>query len=150
MSPLAERSDRLLSVFQRRAATAGGAWRRSRQFCLAGRASSQSRMLVTLRSVSKGRNHGFANRDKSRARPFDTGALTTDASTFEEQRQGIGEQIGLRNPGIPAELRQTAGMRGLESLDDASPRMIAPSHPNRRIAHVAPAAIADGALGPAT
>ena len=107
-------------------------------------------MFATLRSVSKGRNHGFADRDKSRARPFNASTLTTYASTFEKQRQGVGEQIGLRNPGIPAEPRQAVALRRLEFLDYASRRMIALGQLDRRIGHVAAAAIAERALGAAT
>jgi hypothetical protein len=107
-------------------------------------------VLATLRSVSKGRNHGFADRDKSRAWPFDAGALATYAGTFEKQRQGIGEQIGLCDPGGSAKPRQAVALRRLECLDDASRRMIALSQLNRRIGYVAAAAIADRALCAAT
>jgi hypothetical protein len=107
-------------------------------------------MFATLRSVSKGRNHGFADRDKSRARPFNASTLTTYAGTFEKQRQGVGEQIGLRNPGIPAEPRQAVALRRLEFLDDVSRRMIALGQLDRHIGHVAAAAIAARALGAAT
>ena len=107
-------------------------------------------MFAIVRSVSKGRNHGFADRDKSCARPFDASTLATYAGTFEKQRQGVGEQIGLRNPGIPAEPRQAVELRRLEFLDDVSRRMIALGQLDRHIGHVAAAAIAARALGAAT
>jgi hypothetical protein len=107
-------------------------------------------MFAILRSVSKGCNHGFADRDKSCAWPFDAGALATYPGSLEEQRQGVGEQIGLRNPGIPAESRQSVALHRLECLDDASRRMIALGELNRRVGHVAAAAVAARALGAAT
>jgi hypothetical protein len=54
-------------------------------------------MFATVRSVSKGRNHGFADRDKSRARPFNADALTTYAGTFEKQTFAFGWPSG-RSP----------------------------------------------------
>jgi hypothetical protein len=131
------------------AATAGGAPRKPRQFGLAGRVARQARMLALLRSSSKGRNHCFADRDKSRAWPFDTGALAADAGTFEEQRQGVGQQIGFRNPGASTEARQAIALRRLEFLDYASRRMIALGQLDRRIGQVAAAAIAEHAFGAA-
>jgi hypothetical protein len=87
VTALAELFDGLSNTFQRRAAAGGRAWRRPRYFRFAGRVSRRSNMFATLRSVSKGRNHGFADRDKSRARPFNASTLTTYAGTFEKQRQ---------------------------------------------------------------
>ncbi len=147
--PCTELSDGLSSALQYRAAI-GRAWRRPRHFCFADYISSRSRMFATLCSVGKGRDHGFADLDKSRARSFDAGALATYASTFEKQRQGVGEQISLRNPGLAAEPCQAIALSRLEGFDDASRRMIALGQFDRRIGHVAAAAIADRALGAAT
>ena len=37
---------------------------------------------------------------ESRARPLDADALPADAGAFEQQRQSVGEQFGLRDPGF--------------------------------------------------
>jgi hypothetical protein len=147
--PCTELSNGLSSALRCRAAI-DRAWRRPRHFCFADCISCRSQMFATLCSVGKGRDYGFADLDKSRARSFDAGALAAYASAFEKQRQGVGEQIGLRDPRLTAEPRQAVALRGLECLDDAPRRMIAIGQFDRRIDHIAATAVADRALGTAS
>ena len=81
------------------------------------------------------------------ARAIDTDALAADARAFEQQRQGISEQIGLRNSGFATEFRQAVPLCRLEFLDNVPRRMIAFREFDRHIGHVAAAAIIADALG---
>src|ERR1700686_1288452 len=136
-----ELSDGLSGALEYRAAM-GRAWRRPRHFCFAGYISWRPRILATVCSVRKCRNHGFADLDKSCARPLDAGALAADAGAFDQQRQSVGQEIRLRNPGIAAEPRQAVALRGLEFFDEAARRMIAFGQLDRGVDHVATPAIA--------
>jgi len=80
----------LSNTFQRRAAAGGSSAAATAVLSLCGAAYRGDRVcLRPFLSVSKGRNHGFADRDKSRAKaPSTPATLTTYAGTFEKQRQG--------------------------------------------------------------
>ena len=56
--------------------------------------------------------------------PFRANALTTDARTFQQQGEGIGQQLRLRDPGCGAERHQALPIGSLALLDDAARRVI--------------------------
>src|SRR6187431_3352396 len=76
---------------------------------LAGRVTSRSRSAA-LCLAGKGSDDRLADCDEVCARPLDTDALAADAGAFEQQRQGISEQIGLGNSGLATEVRQAVAL----------------------------------------
>ena len=105
------------------------------------------RTFARLSFAGKGCDHSVTDCDVSCARPFEAGTLATDAGAFEQERQGISEQLWLRNPSFMTKLCQTVALLLLELLNDVSRRMIAFGQFHGDVGQIATATIVDNAFG---